>query len=306
MLEAYSWVEKYRPKNLDELVIPLHIKSAFKNGLTTNVILHGTTGTGKTSLAKLLVNKGENLEIDCSLDSSVQSARNRLIPYCTTTSLLSTHQFKFVTLTELELVSDEFFKMLCILMEKYDAYIKFVATTNNIHRIPPEILSRCTTIDFKFDDKSLKLDFAKRLQMIIKEEKVDITNNQILFLVNNYSPDYRSIVKNLQAYKEGSKKIDEFGKVTTGIFDVIFKENLNGHQIFSTVMTNYQASVDEVFSELSTELPNRLKSIEKSGLILKSSTLVHKYWLDSRTCNDRALALRVCVGQIYEMLHDDQ
>ena len=105
------FTEKYRPKNLDELILPDGIMNKFKNGLTQNMLLAGSPGTGKTSMAKAIVNQFElpYIYINASTDTSVDVIRTRIIDFCSTMSILDDQgKFKVVILDEVDGVSDQF------------------------------------------------------------------------------------------------------------------------------------------------------------------------------------------------------
>jgi len=148
------FTEKYRPKNLDELILPERVMNKFKNGLTQNVLFAGSPGTGKTSTAKAIINQFElpYLYINASRDTSVDVIRTQITDFCSTMSILDDrNKFKVVILDEVDGVSDQFFKALRATMEQFASNSRFIATCNYINKLPDAILSRFEVINFDFD-----------------------------------------------------------------------------------------------------------------------------------------------------------
>mgnify|MGYP000942002410 CR=1 FL=1 len=135
------FTEKYRPKNLEELILPERIMNKFENGLTQNMLLAGSPGTGKTSTAKAIVNQFglPYLYINASTDTSVDVIRTRITDFCSTMSILDDQgKFKVVILDEVDGVSDQFFKALRATMEQFASNSRFIATCNYINKLPEE------------------------------------------------------------------------------------------------------------------------------------------------------------------------
>ena len=163
MIQAL-FTEKYRPKNLDDLILPERVMNKFKDGLTQNVLFAGSPGTGKTSTAKAIINQFElpYLYINASTDTSVEVIRTRITDFCSTMSILDDrNKFKVVILDEVDGVSDQFFKALRATMEQFAANSRFIATCNYINKLPDPILSRFEVINFDFD-KSEETELTKK------------------------------------------------------------------------------------------------------------------------------------------------
>ena len=148
------FTEKYRPKNLQDLILPERVMSKFKDGLSQNMLLAGSPGTGKTSTAKAIVQQFDlpYLYINASTDTSVDVIRTRITDFCSTMSILDDRdKFKVVILDEVDGVSDQFFKALRATMETFASNSRFIATCNYINKLPDPILSRFEVINFDFD-----------------------------------------------------------------------------------------------------------------------------------------------------------
>ena len=159
------FTEKYRPKNLEQLILPERVMAKFKDGITQNMLFAGSPGTGKTSTAKAIVNQFDlpYLYINASTYTSVDVIRTRITDFCSTMSILDDrNKFKVVILDEVDGVSDQFFKALRATMEQFASNSRFIATCNYINKLPDPILSRFEVINFDFDKGSrveLTIDF---------------------------------------------------------------------------------------------------------------------------------------------------
>ena len=154
------FTEKYRPKNLDSLILPERVMKKFMNGVQQNMLFAGSPGTGKTSTAKALVNQYDlpYLYINASTDTSVDVIRTRITDFCSTMSILDDRdKFKVVILDEIDGVSDQFFKALRATMDQFNVNARFIATCNYINKVPDPIQSRFEMIDFDFSKDNLEL-----------------------------------------------------------------------------------------------------------------------------------------------------
>ena len=208
------FTEKYRPKNLEDLILPERVMSKFKDGLTQNMLLAGSPGTGKTSTAKAIVNQFAlpYLYINASTDTSVEVIRTRITDFCSTMSILDDQgKFKVVILDEVDGVSDQFFKALRATMEQFASNSRFIATCNYVNKIPDPILSRFEVINFDFDkseETELVKKYIKRVYDICGKEEMTIEKPALVEFVKRNFPDLRSTLNKLQGYKtQGTQNI---------------------------------------------------------------------------------------------------
>ena len=208
------FTEKYRPKDLSELILPDRVMSKFKDGITQNMLFAGSPGTGKTSCAKALVNQFElpYIYINASTDTSVDVIRTRIIDFCSTMSVLDDQgKFKVVILDEVDGVSDQFFKALRATMEQFASNSRFIATCNYINKLPDPILSRFEVINFDFDkeeESELTKKYIKRVYQICGQEDMTIEKPALVEFVRRNFPDLRSTLNKLQGYKtQGTENI---------------------------------------------------------------------------------------------------
>ena len=258
------FTEKYRPKNLDDLILPDLVMSKFKDGLVQNMLLSGSPGTGKTSCAKAIVNqfKLPYLYINASTDTSVDVIRTRITDFCSTVSIMDAPgMFKVVILDEVDGVSDQFFKALRATMETFASNSRFIATCNYINKLPDPILSRFEVINFDFDkqeESELTKKYIKRVYQICGSEGMTIEKPALVEFVRRNFPDLRRTLNKLQGYKtQGNTNITlddvkKFNSVYKDIFELVFNET-DPAKNYQLLVSNYGNKVDDVLQTLGEE-----------------------------------------------------
>ena len=263
MIQAL-FTEKYRPKNLEDLILPERVMSKFKDGLTQNMLLAGSPGTGKTSTAKAIVNQFglPYLYINASTDTSVDVIRTRITDFCSTMSILDDQgKFKVVILDEVDGVSDQFFKALRATMEQFASNSRFIATCNYVNKIPDPILSRFEVINFDFDkaeENELTKKYIRRVYDICGKEEMTIEKPALVEFVKRNFPDLRSTLNKLQGYKtQGTQNITlddvkKFNSVYKDMFDLIFNQ-MDPVVNYKYIVGEYSNRVDDVLQTLGQE-----------------------------------------------------
>jgi len=228
------WVEKYRPKKLDDFVISdsnLEIVNSFSvKGQIPNLLLAGKQGLGKTSLAKIIVNdilKCQYLYINASDENGIDTIRTKVTQFSQTKSIDG--NIKVVILDEADGISLEGQRALRNTMEEFSSITRFILTANYKYRIIPALQSRCQFLDLTPPlDRSIK-----RCVSILKEEKVEIDSEQksiLLDFIKSCYPDLRSCINELQKYSStGKLKIYNFKneELVTLIYKEIKAKNIN-------------------------------------------------------------------------------
>jgi len=201
------WVEKYRPSTLDDIVLSKDARHYFNNvkqsGNLPNLLLVGSPGVGKTTLAKIIINdilQSQYLYINASDENGIDTIRTKVINFAQTQSIFGT--IKVIVLDECDGLSLDAQKALRNSMEEYHDIARFVLTANYQHKIIPALQSRCHTFVFT----PPKEEYIKRVLHIINEEKVDIEHNHLSELINKSYPDLRKCINNIQKYNITGKK----------------------------------------------------------------------------------------------------
>lgn len=196
------WVEKYRPQTTDDYV---WINKEQKNMVTTwikdkyipHMLLAGGAGSGKTTLAKVLVNElgidsAEFLHINASRDNGVDTLRNKISNFCST---MSSGPFKIVLLDEADYITPPAQGILRGMMEQYHESVRFILTCNYPNKIIPALHSRLQTITFKRLDET---DFTRRLAEILVTEGVELDADTLSLYVKICYPDLRKAINSVQ------------------------------------------------------------------------------------------------------------
>lgn len=216
--ENFLWVEKYRPKNIEEVVLPEALKEQFrgflKRGELPNLLLSGKQGCGKTSLAKAILDDlgRDYIVINGSKDGNIDTLRYEIQNFATTVSFSEGR--KYVILDEADYINPNSTQpALRNFMEEYSDNCGFILTCNFPDKIIAPLHSRCTTIDFKIS-KNESVQLAKqiliRLKHILDAEGVQYETKVIAEFIMIHFPDWRRIINELQSYGVN-------GKIDSGI-----------------------------------------------------------------------------------------
>lgn len=201
-LEELFW-KKYRPRNIEDIVLLDRVRDHVKNGLHINTIFCGSFGMGKTVLSKMFLSDSD-MAINASLHTSIDVLRNSVSRFCSTYDVFSNREHKMVLFDELDRVSPEFQDALKGFIEENEDRVRFIATTNHIDKITDGIKSRLMVIDFnpKNSDEvnELKTKYVKRLQFVCSQESglADVSEDDLKQIVNYNFPDMRKMVTTLQ------------------------------------------------------------------------------------------------------------
>ena len=267
---AQLFTEKFRPKSLEQMILPDRIRKSIGTGeLHQNYLFYGSPGLGKTSLAKVLANNYPYLYINVSDESSVDVIREKITNWCSTISLLDgAERFKVVVLDEMDGASDQFYKALRATIEKFADTARFIGTCNYINKVPDPVQSRFTCISFDFlskeEEKEVMVEFIKRSWAIFKAAGIEIEKDAIVEFVKRNFPDMRSIVNKIQTfYVQGVKKInpEDVKKLNYSFRDIFEMACKSGdaQENYKFLMTNYGSKVDDVLHSLGNELPEYIR-----------------------------------------------
>jgi len=202
--------EKWRPKSLEDIILLPRIREHFKNGVQGNYIFYGHFGTGKTTLARILIGKHDKsktfLELNSSLYTSIDVLRSKIDDFCKFSSMMDTESdMKYVFLDEFERVSSQFQDAFKAFIEKYNKNVRFIITTNHIHKISDGIKSRIPQINFdclnQDEEKYIKQQIFLRIRdKILPDENKELTKQELIPIIQRNFPDLRKTIVDLQNY----------------------------------------------------------------------------------------------------------
>jgi DNA polymerase III delta prime subunit len=206
-MSEYLYVEKYRPHKIEDCILPERLKSVFQEYVTKgdipNLMLTGTAGCGKTTVAKAMCEEiGCNfLFINSSDERGIDTLRTKIKGYASTVSL--TGGRKVIILDEADYLTPEAQAGLRGAIEEFSENCSFIFTCNFKARLIDALHSRCSVIDFalKGNEKAqMAAQMFKRLSVILKEEDITYDKDVLGKIVQRYFPDYRRTLNELQRY----------------------------------------------------------------------------------------------------------
>ena len=214
----FLWVEKYRPQLIKDVILPSHIKATFEQivngGELHNMLLTGTAGSGKTTVAKALCKELDldYLIINGSEEGNIDTLRNKIKQFASTVSLSG--GYKVVILDEADYLNPQSTQpALRGFIEEFSANCRFILTCNFKNRIIQPLHSRCSVIEFnipKKDMPELCKEFHLRATTILSTEGINYDTKVIAELIMKHQPDWRRVINELQRYSSS-------GRIDTGI-----------------------------------------------------------------------------------------
>ena len=303
--ESFLWVEKYRPKTIEECILPDRIKTLFQQisleGRIPNMILSGGPGMGKTTVAKALCNEVgcDFLMINGSEESGIDVLRTKIRGYASTVSFDGKR--KVVILDEADYLNPQSTQpALRSFIEEFEKHCSFIMTCNYINRIIEPLHSRCQTIDFRIN-KEEKLNvgsnFGKRLYTILDQEKVDYDKKVVAEVLMKHFPDYRRVLNELQKYSK-------YGSIDSGILSQVteldlaelmkYMKDKKFNEVRKWVVNNLDNDPQKVYRKIYDIAEKHIQStsLPQLGLILADSQY------KSAFAADHELNLVACLVEI--------
>ena len=307
--------EKLRPKELKHMILPQRIKGSFESGLQQNVLLAGSPGSGKTSMAKILIKNHPYIFINVSDESSVETIRTKVHDFCSTVSILDgENQIKIVVLDEFDGASDQFYKALRGTIEKYARTTRFVATCNYLSKIPDAIRSRFEVYDFdpmsKDEENEIKNQWQDRVSKILNLMEINHDDRSLDLFTKKYFPDMRSALNTIQRWQiDGvtdltESKINEITFDHEEVFNMVLSKP-DPIRNYQYVVGQYSGRVDEVMASLSSDFIKWIeeKNPQKLNLIPSIVITVARYQSQRSQVIDPIVSLLALIFELQQMFN---
>lgn len=256
--EHSLWVEKYRPQTLEDYVGNDMVKDTIRSYMDTHDIPHllfyGKAGTGKTTLAKLIVNsiKCDSMIINASDENNVDTVRNKVKNFASSVGFAG---MKVIILDEFDYMTPNAQAILRNLMETFSKHCRFILTCNYIEKIIEPIQSRCQSFAINPPNKK---DVAVQVVKILDAENIKYNTQTVAEIVNSYYPDIRRVLNTCQLQsRKGELRIDKQSMVEadlkTKLVDILKSKNDKRNlylQVRQTVADNRLTDFTELYTHL--------------------------------------------------------
>ena len=281
MKDDFLWVERYRPKKIEDCILPESLSDTFKqivaSGDLHNMLLTGTAGLGKTTVAKALCNE---LDLDWILingseEGNIDTLRSKIKQFASSVSL--TGGYKVVILDEADYLNAQSFQpALRGFIEEFSGNCRFILTCNFKNRIIEPLHSRCGVYEFNTNKKmlaELSMQFMKRLTTILEQEGIEYDKKVLAELIIRFAPDWRRVINECQRYSLS-------GRIDTGILSLLSNSSVNDligylkakdfKKMRSWVTNNIDTDASSIFRKIYDTMYDTIQpnSIPRTVLIL--------------------------------------
>lgn len=208
MRDEFLWVEKYRPTNVSDTILPKSLKETFQKivdgGEIPNMLFSGTAGTGKTTIARAICEELglDYIVINGSEEGNIDTLRGKIKQFASSVSLSG--GYKVVILDEADYLNPQSTQpALRGFIEEFSKNCRFIMTCNFKNKIIEPLHSRCSNYEFNFDKKTLASlcgQFMTRAQDILKKEGVAFNPDTLAQVIMKHSPDWRRVLNELQRH----------------------------------------------------------------------------------------------------------
>lgn len=303
--DEFLWCEKYRPRILNDAILPAEIKSTFQEfvvkGNVPNLILSGGPGIGKTTVARAVLEElnCDYIVINGSMNGNIDTLRNEIMQFASSVSFQGGR--KYVILDEADyLNSNSTQPALRNFMEEYSSNCGFILTCNFKNRIIQPLHSRCSVVDFTIQNKdkpNLAAQFFKRVCSILELESVEYDSKVVATMVQKHFPDWRRVINELQRYSAT-------GKIDTGILSSLQNVSLSEliefmkNKNFSNVRKWVAENIDNDAVALYRKIYDLSNEYYKPSSIPQLALILADYQYKAAFAADQELNMAACLAEV--------
>jgi len=303
-MEHLIWTEKYRPKTVENCILPERLKKPFQEYVNQknipNLLLSGGAGVGKTTVAKAMCNEVgcDFMVINGSDESGIDTFRTKIKNYASAMSLSGGR--KVIIIDEADYLNPNSTQpALRNAIEEFASNCSFIFTCNYKNRIIEPLHSRCAVIDFNLkngEKAKIASSFFKRIQSILQSEKIDADDKVLAELIKKHFPDLRRVLNELQRYSQ-------FGKIDSGILTQIADVSINeltksiASKDFSAIR-KWVATHEIDSTVLYRKLYDSLYDILKPQFIPQAVIILADYQYKAAFCADQEINTVACLTEM--------
>ena len=307
MPNDFLWVEKYRPKTIEDCILPTDVKTTFQSfidkGEIPNLLLSGTAGVGKTTIAKALCNElGVDSYVINGSDEGrfLDTVRNQAKTFASTVSLTSESRHKVLIIDEADNTTPDVQLLLRASIEEFQKNCRFIFTCNFKNKIIEPLHSRTTVIDFNVRGKSkqaLAAQFFERCRDILTREEVRFNDKVVVEIIQKYFPDFRRTLNELQRYSST-------GSIDTGILATLGDANIDSLVLFlkdkkfAEVKKWVTQNLDSDATIIMRKLYDNLSPMMDGPSVAAAVLIIAEYQYKSAFVVDQEINLLACLTQI--------
>ncbi len=307
MHDDFLWVEKYRPKKVEDCILTQNVKDTFSSfveqGEIPNLLLSGTAGVGKTTIAKALCNElGADFYVINGSDEGrfLDTVRNQAQNFAATVSLTGGAKHKILIIDEADNTTPDVQLLLRASIETFQKNCRFIFTCNFKNKIIEPLHSRTTVIDFNVRGKSKQLlagEFFNKCRDILTKEKVTFNNKVVAEVIQKYFPDFRRTLNELQRYAST-------GGIDTGILATLGDAKIDTlvdsmrDKKFNDVKAWVQQNLDSDPASIMRNLYDNLTSVMDGPSTAAAVLIIADYQYKSAFVADQEVNLLACLTQL--------
>ena len=306
-MNDFLWVEKYRPQTIDECILPEETKEIFRGfveqGEIPNLLLSGTAGIGKTTIAKALC---KHLGTDYILINGsdegrfLDTIRDKAKSFASTVSLTSSSAHKVIIVDEADNTTPDVQLLLRATIEEFQKNCRFIFTCNFKNKIIDPLHSRTTVVDFNVTGKQkvqMAGKFLARAEQILDNEGVQYNTKVLAELIMKHFPDFRRTLNELQRYSST-------GKIDTGIMaiqsDASYDSLMKGlkDKKFTDVKKWVEQNIDNSPAHIMRAVYDKLYTVLEKPSIAAAVLIIAEYQYKSAFVADQEINLLACFTQL--------